>query len=335
MIKNSKQTKRKSKNSYNTYRMISKDVLSYPGRNKPEWSLRWASLSEIGQGELLKIREVVHGPFLHPKLLQTLPTVVTESPEKSEITNSSCCKYQSLNRRGIPDPWNECMILQGFCNEKDCVLLQRNCVPHCWRLTITNELWNKLGLPFVQGIPDPWKMCNGINTANHCRIKLKKKFQDESTPISLSSKTVQVPNEKTSTVTLQKSTNKCSKSCKCPDDRKCKKKNELESPKIPPVTKVSSKITETSVGKFRSCFCDWREKNLLLQKIGWWRKKVKRRINKRSESFYAKAKSVPRVSNLRQGEPESVVKHMEKYPESSRQVTVDVLPNLQSQINIA
>lgn len=111
------------------------------------WTQEWVYPEELRTR--LDIREVVRGPFLSAKLLQTRPYVNISPFQAKEMFHCA--------RRGIPDAWREYLASRGYCGETEARVVQKNSIPSYVRYLATDRLWNDLGLPFTQGIPDPWK----------------------------------------------------------------------------------------------------------------------------------------------------------------------------------
>ncbi|XP_076228095.1 uncharacterized protein LOC116433934 [Nomia melanderi] len=113
------------------------------------WTQEWVYPEQLRTKARLDIREVVRGPFLSAKLLQTRPYINVPSFQAKETFNRA--------RRGIPDAWREHLASRGYCGDTEARVLQKNSIPSYVRCLATDRLWNDLGLPFTQGIPDPWK----------------------------------------------------------------------------------------------------------------------------------------------------------------------------------
>ncbi|XP_012147209.2 uncharacterized protein LOC100883599 isoform X2 [Megachile rotundata] len=118
------------------------------------WTQKWMCPKKIQKNNDLYIREIVRGPFSSPKLLVSQPFI-----------ELSTCQRQAVNvnenrndlRHGIPNAWKEYLARKGYCNSIETRVLQKNLIPSYVRSFATDRIWNELGLPLVQGIPDPWK----------------------------------------------------------------------------------------------------------------------------------------------------------------------------------
>ncbi|KAI4489309.1 hypothetical protein M0804_004807 [Polistes exclamans] len=116
------------------------------------WKQEWVSPKQLNGTNPMKIREVVRGPFYSPKLLKISPFVSCSFGEYS----CDATKYMKKTYGGIPDPWTECLAIKGYCNnDKYSQALKSSCVSRCMRFWITKTVWKKMGLPLIQGIPDP------------------------------------------------------------------------------------------------------------------------------------------------------------------------------------
>ncbi|XP_076183006.1 uncharacterized protein LOC143154870 [Ptiloglossa arizonensis] len=113
------------------------------------WTHEWISPNKLRKYRGLNVHEIVRGPFSSPKLLQTRPFLAVPSCYAQE--NCSSIQY------GIPDAWREYLASRGYCGVTETRVLQQNLIPCYVRCFATDRLWNELGLPFAQGIPDPWK----------------------------------------------------------------------------------------------------------------------------------------------------------------------------------
>ncbi|XP_076627750.1 uncharacterized protein LOC143344981 [Colletes latitarsis] len=113
------------------------------------WTFEWTSPNRIRKNKGLNVREVVRGPFVSPKLLKTHPFLAV----------SSCYAQDDLDciRHGIPDTWRENLASRGYCGVTEARVQQKNLISRYVSCLATDRLWNELGLPFAQGIPDPWK----------------------------------------------------------------------------------------------------------------------------------------------------------------------------------
>lgn len=138
------------------------------------WQHEWVSPKRLNRNNPIKIREVVRGPFYSPKLLKISPFVRISSSEN----NCDATRYKKTYG-GIPDPWTECLAIKGYCrNEKYDQILKRSCVSRCMRFWITEKVWKKMGLPFIQGIPDPDKDFSNI-LKSKCPSKRQKNLNSE------------------------------------------------------------------------------------------------------------------------------------------------------------
>ncbi|KAL2723899.1 putative leucine-rich repeat-containing protein [Vespula squamosa] len=125
------------------------------------WQHKWVSPKRLSRINPIKIREVVRGPFYSPKLLKISPFVSISSCE------DSCQAMRYRKTFGIPDPWTERLAI-GYCsNEKYDQILKNSCVSRCMRFWITETVWKKMGLPFIQGIPDPDKDFSDIRISKN------------------------------------------------------------------------------------------------------------------------------------------------------------------------
>lgn len=115
------------------------------------WTHKWISPNRIRNNKSLQVYEVVRGPFCSPKLLTSQPIIACQRQVTN--VNENCNNL----RHGIPDTWKEYLIRKGFCNSLQACIQQKNLITSCVRSFATERLWNELGLPLVQGIPDPWK----------------------------------------------------------------------------------------------------------------------------------------------------------------------------------
>ncbi|XP_034194377.1 uncharacterized protein LOC117610741 isoform X1 [Osmia lignaria lignaria] len=115
------------------------------------WTHKWVSPNRIRRKKDLHICEVVRGPFYSPKLLTTQPIISCQGQVGN--INENCNNL----RHGIPDTWKEYLIRKGFCNSLQTCFQQKNLITSCVRSFATERIWNELGLPLMQGIPDPWK----------------------------------------------------------------------------------------------------------------------------------------------------------------------------------
>ncbi|XP_076287467.1 uncharacterized protein LOC143212510 isoform X2 [Lasioglossum baleicum] len=114
------------------------------------WTQEWVSPEQLrSNNACCDVRDVVRGPFISPRLLRTQPYIVRWHPDTNENINYA--------RRGIPDTWREYLASRGHCGATEARVLQRNLISSYVRCFATDRLWSDLGLPFVQGIPDPWK----------------------------------------------------------------------------------------------------------------------------------------------------------------------------------
>ncbi|KOC67211.1 hypothetical protein WH47_11868 [Habropoda laboriosa] len=118
-----------------------------------EWTQEWMSPKRIQENKYLNIQEVVRGPFSSPRLLTVQPRVSYSSCQREAKYAKSNC----IVRHGIPDTWREYLAMKGLCGTAEAYVLQKYLIPSCVRCLATNRLWNDIGLPFIQGIPDPWK----------------------------------------------------------------------------------------------------------------------------------------------------------------------------------
>lgn len=116
------------------------------------WTQEWTCPKRLRRNRALDVREIVQGPFSTPKLLRTRPFVALSpcqiSDAKGNVDN---------DRNGIPDTWREYLASKGYCGATEARVLKKDLIPCYIRCTATCSLWNEFGLPFVQGIPDPWK----------------------------------------------------------------------------------------------------------------------------------------------------------------------------------
>ncbi|XP_076653524.1 uncharacterized protein LOC143359470 [Halictus rubicundus] len=113
------------------------------------WTQEWVSPDQLQRNTCVDVRDVVRGPFFSPRLLRTQPRIDRSNPDPNENINYA--------RRGIPDAWREYLASRGHCAATEARVLQKNLISSYVRCLATDRLWNDLGLPFVQGIPDPWK----------------------------------------------------------------------------------------------------------------------------------------------------------------------------------
>ena len=100
------------------------------------------------------------------------------------VVNSST-QFQRANRihRGIPDPWEEYLAANGLSSESNRKIIKRSLDLGYDNIRLTDFVWNKLGLPLTQGIPDPWKTvpiennsCFGDEKTDICLVKKKINF---------------------------------------------------------------------------------------------------------------------------------------------------------------
>ncbi|KAI4499572.1 hypothetical protein M0802_005468 [Mischocyttarus mexicanus] len=136
------------------------------------WKQEWVSPKRLNDKNPMKIREVVRGPFYSPKLLKITP-FVSYSFDKHSCDATRCMKK---TYGGIPDPWTECLAIKGYCNnDKYSKALKSSCVSSCMRFWVTKAVWTKMGLPLIQGIPDPDKdFCNILKPCSKCPSKQRK-----------------------------------------------------------------------------------------------------------------------------------------------------------------
>ncbi|XP_076755293.1 uncharacterized protein LOC143426058 [Xylocopa sonorina] len=118
------------------------------------WTQEWIPLKQIGRNRYIDVHEIVRGPFSSPKLIRTRPYI--EFPSRRRQLKDVYGDYRDI-RRGIPDTWREYLAAKGFCGAAERNMLQKNLITSYVRCLATDNLWNDVGLPFVQGIPDPWK----------------------------------------------------------------------------------------------------------------------------------------------------------------------------------
>ncbi|KAL2732300.1 hypothetical protein V1477_014541 [Vespula maculifrons] len=143
------------------------------------WQHEWISPKRLNRIHPIKIREVVRGPFYSPKLLKISPLVSISSCEGSCNTT----RYRKTYG-GIPDPWKECLAIRGYCSkEKYDQILKSSCVSRCMRFWITETVWKKMGLPFIQGIPDPNKDSSDIQISKSPSKQEKDLKSEDSKPL--------------------------------------------------------------------------------------------------------------------------------------------------------
>ncbi|CAL7947543.1 unnamed protein product [Xylocopa violacea] len=137
----------------NSRKIISKKRI-YNFKVYAGWTQEWIPLKQIGKNKYIDVHEVVRGPFSSPKLIRTRPFIEFPScHQQIKNVNEDYCDI----RRGIPDTWREYLATKGFCGAAERNILQKNLITSCVRCLATDNLWNDVGLPLVQGIPDPWK----------------------------------------------------------------------------------------------------------------------------------------------------------------------------------
>ncbi|XP_076233390.1 uncharacterized protein LOC143178554 [Calliopsis andreniformis] len=119
------------------------------------WTQEWTCSKLLRRKKYLDVHEVVRGPFSVPKLLTTQPFVAVSSCQVNEV-NDTATNFRN-KRNGIPDTWREYLISKGYCDVTNACDSRKDSIPCYVRCHATDTLWNELGLPFVQGIPDPWK----------------------------------------------------------------------------------------------------------------------------------------------------------------------------------
>ncbi|XP_076674597.1 uncharacterized protein LOC143372355 isoform X1 [Andrena cerasifolii] len=120
-----------------------------------EWTQEWTCAKRLRRNKRLDVREVIRGPFSALKLLRTQPLVAI-SPCRGENANVANAGF-SGERHGIPDAWREYIAMRRFCGATEARATQKGPMPCYVSCIATHVLWTELGLPFVQGIPDPWK----------------------------------------------------------------------------------------------------------------------------------------------------------------------------------
>lgn len=118
-----------------------------------DWTQEWTSLKQFQKNKYLDVHEVVRGPFSSPRLIKTRPIIVFSTCQQEARKIKDCRNV----RRGIPDTWNEYLVFKKFYDSPEAGIFRKNLIPSCVRYFATEGLWNKTGLPFIQGIPDPWK----------------------------------------------------------------------------------------------------------------------------------------------------------------------------------
>ncbi|XP_015176020.1 PREDICTED: micronuclear linker histone polyprotein-like [Polistes dominula] len=149
-----------------------------------QWKQEWVSPKRLNSTNPIKIREVVRGPFYSPKLLKISPFVSCSFGEY----NNDATKYMKKTYGGIPDPWTECLAIKGYCkNDKYNQSIKNACVSRCMRFWITKTVWTKMGLPLVQGIPDPDRdFPNILEPYSKCPLKQPKCHNLQAIPRSKS-----------------------------------------------------------------------------------------------------------------------------------------------------
>lgn len=143
------------------------------------WKQEWVSPKHLNGTRPIKVREVVRGPFYSPKLIKISPFVnfISYRDENDRTT-----RYKKNTYGGIPDPWTECLAIKGYCNEKQAGTLRKSCVSRCMRFWITKRVWKEMGLPLIQGIPDPGRD-NSDHEKTYKRSSVKFQKRDSFDPL--------------------------------------------------------------------------------------------------------------------------------------------------------
>ena len=94
------------------------------------------------------------------------------------VNSANQSKRVDRIRRGIPDAWAEYLAVNGLCSHIDQQIIEKEIKLGYNNLQVTDFVWNELGLPLTQGIPDPWKpvlsendLCFGDERADICLVK--------------------------------------------------------------------------------------------------------------------------------------------------------------------
>ncbi|XP_033217268.1 uncharacterized protein LOC117173024 isoform X2 [Belonocnema kinseyi] len=117
-------------------------------KNQNNWNHSWAAPNQIYLNDFFAIRDVVPGPFTSPRLVKVTPFVGNSNKEFKKVDRI---------RRGIPDAWSEYLTVNGLSSETDKSIIKKELTLSYDNIKVTDFVWNELGLPLTQGIPDPWK----------------------------------------------------------------------------------------------------------------------------------------------------------------------------------
>ncbi|KAF7998311.1 hypothetical protein HCN44_009709 [Aphidius gifuensis] len=131
---------------------------------QPRWEHEWMSPSKLTNKKLINIHQVVQGPFTSPRLIKSSQFLLNNS---SKMFNSK----NILN--GIPDPLINYLPPRKLYDKSD-----KNSIKYVLGLDNVNVKKSilKIGIPFEQGIPDPWRR-QSIETVE---IKNKKMVKNKS-----------------------------------------------------------------------------------------------------------------------------------------------------------
>lgn len=140
------------------------DNLSQRNLCQPRWKHEWMSPAKLANKKLINIHQVVGGPFISPRLLKS----------SQFIENNLLEMFNTKNRlNGIPNPLINYLPPRKLYERSD-----KNSIKYVFGLENVNVKKSilKIGIPFEQGIPDPWRR-QSIETV---KIKNKKMFKNQS-----------------------------------------------------------------------------------------------------------------------------------------------------------